>query len=303
MISFDSPIEDRYDIISQIGKGAFSIVHSGIHSETGEQVAIKSISKSLISKQGWINLSREVEIMLSLDHSNIVKLHEVLDSDTHVYLVMQYLDGGELFDQIVRRGHFGEKDARKIIRQVLGGISYLHSLGVAHRDLKPENLLCSLQDDRVVLGDFGLAKIFRRGDLLKTHCGTPNYAAPEIIRADKTYDKSVDLWSIGVIAYVLLCGFFPFHHPDYEILKKKIVTADYSFPDSHWSNITQEAKDFIRCLLMQDPSARLTAEQALLHPWLKEEPATTSHINLRESMGSFHASQRKLRMSDNMVIN
>jgi len=301
MISFDAPEFEKYEINNEIGRGAFSVVHSAINTDTQEKVAIKSISKKFVSKQGWINLSREVEIMLHVEHPNILRLKEIVDTATQFHLIVEYMDGGELFDQIVKRGSFGEKDASKIVKQLLCGISYLHSLGVAHRDLKPENLLCSINDERVVVADFGLAKVFGRGELLKTHCGTPNYAAPEIVRGDKTYDKSVDMWSVGVITYVLLAGFFPFHHNDKDSLKNKIMVADFTFPDPQWTNISDYAKDFIRSLLVLDPTKRFTAEQALNHTWI-EGADVENEVNLRSSMESFRISQKKIRESDLMVV-
>jgi len=292
-------VGDKYEVLNELGRGSFSVVYSALSIESGEQVAVKAIAKTHITKQGWINLSREVEIMLGLKHENVLRLRHIIDTESHVYLILDYLDGGELFDQVVKRGSFVEADASKIIRQILCGICYLHSQGVAHRDLKPENLLCSIKDERVVVADFGLAKVFGRGKLLKTHCGTPKYAAPEIIRGDDVYDKMVDMWSIGVITYVLLAGSFPFYHADPEILKRQIINAQFSFPDPQWSHISNSAKDFIEKLLVVDPSRRLSAELALDHPWMKENLSgpRMNNVDLLGGMESFQSNQRKLRNS------
>jgi len=253
-----------------------------------------------MSKKGWTNLSREIDIMLNVFHPNILRMREIVDKPNEVNLVLEYISGGELFDQIVSRGSFGEKDARKIVSQILNGIGYLHGLGVAHRDLKPENLLCSIEDERVVVSDFGLAKIFSRGELLKTHCGTPHYAAPEIVRGDLTYDMMCDMWSIGVITFVLLSGCFPFHSDDEEILKKLIVNANFTFPPEQWSNISDKAKNFIRSLLVVDASKRMTAADALRHPWIHDD-TVQNRFNLRSSMESFTSKKRTLKESSNAM--
>eukprot|EP01114_Cavostelium_apophysatum_P019706 TRINITY_DN6420_c0_g1_i1.p1 TRINITY_DN6420_c0_g1~~TRINITY_DN6420_c0_g1_i1.p1 ORF type:complete len:317 (-),score=37.23 TRINITY_DN6420_c0_g1_i1:62-1012(-) len=289
-----SALDHSYELISPIGKGAFSTVHSARQLSTGKQFAIKSIMKTFISKQGWINLSREIEILLNVNHPNVLRLYETIDTDTHIHMVLEYMDGGELFDQVIKRGSFNERDACKIIRQAISGIAYLHNLGVAHRDLKPENLLCSVSDERVVVADFGLAKIFGRGELLKTHCGTPVYAAPEIIRGDNFYNKAVDMWSIGVITYVLLAGYFPFYDKDPDLLGRKIMAAEYTFPEKSWSKISESAKEFIKSCLVVDPHQRLTAEEAIRHPWLLGETIGDSRYSLMSSLESFQ-SQRKVR--------
>jgi len=208
----------------------------------------------------------------------------------------------------VKRGKFVERDASSIVKQILNGLGYLHAMGVAHRDLKPENLLCAPPQEgesvgRTVLADFGLAKVFGRGELLRTHCGTPSYAAPEIVRGDKMYDKSVDMWSLGVITYVLLCGFFPFFDPEPEVMKKKILNAEFSFPADHWTGISVYAKDFIKSLLVLEPHKRVTAEQANRHPWIQGTITFPQEVNLKMSVETFQ-SKRKIRESnrDDMVI-
>jgi len=200
---------EKFSIGKELAKGSFSTVYEGFDIQNGNKIAIKAITKDCITKQGWINLNREIEILLHIKHPNILQLETFIDTPTHLYLILEFMEGGELFEQIVKRGSFGEKDASQLLLQVIRGIGYLHENGVVHRDLKPENILCSLDLSRIVVGDFGLAKVFGRGELLKSTCGTPAYAAPEIFRGE-AYDKSVDMWSIGVIAFVLLSGCFPF---------------------------------------------------------------------------------------------
>jgi len=276
----------------ELGRGSFSVVRQVTNKQTGEKFAMKSISKRLISKQGWVNLNREVEIMLHLNHLNILKMYDFIDTHSHVHIILEYMSGGELFEQITQRGSYGETDTSKITKQILSGILYLHETGVCHRDLKPENVLCDSNSDRVVVADFRLAKIFSRGELLKTHVGTPTYAAPEIVRGDLTYDKAVDMWSIGVIIYVLLAGFFPFYDDDQAVMKQKIIVADYSFPEDHWSNISEDAKNFIRQLLVLDPAKRLTAKEALQHPWI-EGKKISNKFNLRSSLDNYQSSTKR----------
>jgi len=178
----------------QIGRGAFSIVHECVHMETNQKFAIKSVDKKIITPIGWSHLRLEINILFELNHPNVLKMFEFFETESHVHLVLEYLDGGELFDRIVTQGRFEEKDASQIISQILEGVSYVHQNGIAHRDLKPENLLCSSDGKRIVIADFGLAKIFGRGQLLRTHCGTLSYAAPEVIQGDGVYSESVDMW-------------------------------------------------------------------------------------------------------------
>ena len=205
------------------------------------------------------------------------------------------VDGTELFQKIIERGSFSEMDAVKIIRQVVDGIAYVHEHGMAHRDLKPENLLCATGDDGEILikiADFGLSKAFSDGDPLKTACGTPDYAAPEVLTFDQTgYSDAVDLWSIGVITYVLLCGYPPFYADTVPELFEAIKRGTFSFPSAEWSTISANAKDFISKLIVVDPKARLTAQQARAHPWLADDSAATGAINF--SRFQQYATQRQ----------
>jgi len=267
-------VEELYKVGEEIGRGAFSVVKKGTHKKTSEDVAIKFIEKKFVDKQDLMLLAREIDIMKKVDHANVLKLKEVFETDDTIALVMELVTGGELFYKIVEKGNYSEKDAANIVAQMINGVDYLHDQGIAHRDLKPENLLCSGEDDpeyrpfRVVIADFGLSKIFDSGEALETSCGTPDYVAPEVITAEGSYDKSVDMWSCGVITYVLLCGFSPFLSSTQTGLFEKIIKVEYDFPDPEWTNISAEAKDFIRHLLVKDPNERWTAKQCKQHPWL-----------------------------------
>jgi calcium/calmodulin-dependent protein kinase I len=278
-------VETFYEVEDEIGRGAFSIVKSAKNKKTGKLWAIKFIEKKLVDKQDLGLLRREIDIMKKLDHPNVLKLQEVFENDEQIALVMELVTGGELFYKIVDKGNYSENDAANIVTQICKGVAYLHSEGIAHRDLKPENLLCSGEEDpaykpfRVVIADFGLSKTFNSGEKLETSCGTPDYVAPEVITADGGYDKSVDMWSVGVITYVLLCGFSPFLSSTQTGLFEKIIKVEYDFPDPEWTHISQQAKDFIQHLLLKDPEKRFTAQQCLDHPWLNGNAGTESLAN------------------------
>jgi len=264
-------VEAKYEIGKELGRGGFSIVKEGTDRVTGEKVAIKFIEKKFVDQEELKLLGREIDIMKKVQHKNVLKLVEIYETDNHLSLVMELVNGGELFYKIVDKGNYSEGEARDIIRQLVEGVDYLHGKGIAHRDLKPENLLCSENEEGVVIkiADFGLSKAFSNGSVLETSCGTPDYAAPEVLRMDGAYDKSVDLWSMGVITYVVLCGFPPFYGKTQAHLFEKILNADYDFPDPEWTNISDEAKDFVRHLLVLDIDKRYTTKQCLEHPWLK----------------------------------
>lgn len=273
-------VEDNYDVSEEIGRGAFSVVKKAKHKKSGVEYAIKFIEKKYVDKNDLMLLGREIDIMKKVDHANVLKLQEVYETDDIIALVMELVNGGELFYKIVEKGNYSEKDAAKIVRQMVLGVDYLHGQGIAHRDLKPENLLCAsdtreeYKPFRVVIADFGLSKTFDGGQSLETSCGTPDYVAPEVITAEGSYDKSVDMWSCGVITYVLLCGFSPFLSSNQTGLFEKIMKAEYDFPDPEWTHISENAKDFIRKLLVKDRKVRYTAEQCMEHPWLNGDSGT-----------------------------
>jgi len=193
---------------------------------------------------------------------------EVIDTTDTLYLVLEFAAGGELFDAIVNRGSYSEEDAANIIKQILEAIKYIHEHGIAHRDLKPENLLLAEgKKDYIKIADFGLSKSFNE-EQLQTSCGTPDYVAPEVLLGEP-YDMAVDIWSIGVITYVLLCGFPPFYGEVQKDLFENIMSGNYDFPDPEWSRVSKEGKDFIKKILVVDPSKRYNAEQCLNDAWIK----------------------------------
>ncbi|NXU45822.1 KCC1G kinase, partial [Drymodes brunneopygia] len=263
-----SNIRKTFIFMEALGSGAFSEVFLVKQKSTGKLFALKCIKKSPLNRDS--SLENEIAVLKKIKHENIVTLEDIYESTTHFYLVMQLVSGGELFDRILERGVYTEKDASLVIHQVLTAVKYLHENGIVHRDLKPENLLYLTpeEDSKIMITDFGLSKMEQNG-IMSTACGTPGYVAPEVL-AQKPYSKAVDCWSIGVITYILLCGYPPFYEETESKLFEKIKEGYYEFESPFWDDIS---KDFIRHLLEKNPSARFTCEEALRHPWINGNTA------------------------------
>jgi calcium/calmodulin-dependent protein kinase I len=253
-------------VCALVSRGAFSEVVLAKEKATGKQFAVKCIEKKAL-KGKEDSLHNEIAVLKKVKHPNIVQLLDLCDNKTHLYLVMELVTGGELFDRIVAKGNYSEKDASILTKQILEAVHYLHQMGIVHRDLKPENLLYYSEDEdsKIMISDFGLSKM--DVDQMATACGTPGYVAPEVL-LQKPYGKEVDMWSIGVIAYILLCGYPPFYHESDQELFAQIMKGEYEFDSPYWDNISDSAKDFIRHLMEMDVKRRFTCEQALEHPWL-----------------------------------
>ncbi|NWH86115.1 KCC1G kinase, partial [Aegithalos caudatus] len=266
-----SNIRKTFIFMEALGSGAFSEVFLVKQKSTGKLFALKCIKKSPLNRDS--SLENEIAVLKKIKHENIVTLEDIYESTTHFYLVMQLVSGGELFDRILERGVYTEKDASLVIHQVLTAVKYLHENGIVHRDLKPENLLYLTPEEnsKIMITDFGLSKMEQNG-IMSTACGTPGYVAPEVL-AQKPYSKAVDCWSIGVITYILLCGYPPFYEETESKLFEKIKEGYYEFESPFWDEISESAKDFIRHLLEKNPSARFTCEEALRHPWINGNTA------------------------------
>ncbi|XP_014022227.1 calcium/calmodulin-dependent protein kinase type 1 isoform X1 [Salmo salar] len=274
-----SDVKENFDFKEILGTGAFSEVVLAEEKRTQKLVAIKCIpKKALEGKEN--SIENEIAVLHKLKHANIVSLEDIFESKSHLYLVMQLVSGGELFDRIVEKGFYTEKDASKLIQQILDAVKYLHDMGIVHRDLKPENLLYySMEEDsKIMISDFGLSKIEGSGSVMSTACGTPGYVAPEVL-AQKPYSKAVDCWSIGVIAYILLCGYPPFYDENDAKLFEQILKAEYEFDSPYWDDISDSAKDFIVHLMEKDPRIRYTCDQALQHPWIAGDTALDKNIH------------------------
>ncbi len=262
-------IHDFYQVEKELGKGTFAVVNLARRVEDGEEVAIKVIDKRKCKDTAA--LRNEVSCLKTCEHPNIIRLFELFESKSKVYLVMEVVHGGELFDRIVQLGKYTEKDARGLFQNLVGAIGYLHERSIVHRDLKPENLLVSETTNvDVKLADFGLSVVVKDGEQLDSCAGTPGYVAPEVL-AHVGYGTPVDCWALGVILYILLAGFPPFHDADMSSLFKKIMKGQYTMPSPYWDSVSEDGKDLIRKILVVDPKQRLTAEQIMEHPWMKAD--------------------------------
>ncbi|KAM5158196.1 serine/threonine-protein kinase H2 [Mantella aurantiaca] len=283
---FDQRVTARYDIKALIGRGSFSRVVRVEHRATRQPFAIKMIETR--AKEGKEVCEVELNILRRVSHHNIIQLIEVFEAHDRVYMVMELATGGELFDRIIAKGSFTERDATKVLQMVLDGINYLHGLGITHRDLKPENLLYYHPgaDSKILVTDFGLANAGngKCGDWsMRTICGTPEYIAPEIILR-KPYSNAVDMWALGVITYILLSGSMPFEDESRTRLYRLIIKGKYSYLGDPWPSVSNLAKDFIDRLLNVDSNDRLTARDAMQHPWIKTMAASSSMKNLHRSI-------------------
>eukprot|EP00754_Rhynchopus_humris_P025434 Rhum_TRINITY_DN14945_c6_g1::Rhum_TRINITY_DN14945_c6_g1_i1::g.130917::m.130917/K08794/CAMK1; calcium/calmodulin-dependent protein kinase I len=299
----DAKVEDHYSMGEVLGKGSFAKVKMGMHYKSSKKVAIKIIEKNNIEVK-IESLKTEVKILMNVKHPNIVSLLDVFEDDDKLYLIMELMTGGELFDKICNDypNGYSEKQAADLTRQIIEAVKYLHGKGIIHRDLKPENLLFSHPDDdsaQIKISDFGLAKIWSGDTLARTACGSPNYVAPEILLNEmRGYTFAVDMWSVGVIVYVLLCGFCPFFDENTPALFRAITAGKYSFPDPYWKSISDEAKDFIRRLLVVNPEQRMTPEQALQHPWISDNKSTEPISDITKNMKTFKASRSQASLCE-----
>jgi calcium/calmodulin-dependent protein kinase I len=257
-----------------IGQGSFAVVKLCKNRKTGEEVAIKIIDKK--NARAVEDLQTEAEVMAKIQHPNVIRVYQIFENATKCYMVQEYVSGGELFDRIIDKDHFSEVEAVGVLQQILAAMQYLHSCGIVHRDIKPENLLYKTKsaDSPIMLADFGLAKVLANGQEMHTMCGTPGYVAPEILGGKAGYTSAVDIWSIGVVAYILLCGFPPFYDESTPALVQQILAGKYDFPSPFWDQVSENAKSFVRFLLNTDPASRPTAEQALAHPWITSEASS-----------------------------
>lgn len=269
-----------------------------------DDVAVKTIDKTAQPEDELPLLQEEVRIMEKLHHPNCVKLYQFFESESHLHMVLDLCSGGELFERIIEKEKYSEKEAAHVVVQVAKAIQYMHENGVVHRDLKPENLLYATEaDDSIIkVTDFGLAKYtMGKGDYaeqMQTACGTPGYVAPEIIKTgsqdQEAYGKEVDIWSLGVILYILLCGYPPFYHENNSQLFDLIRNAEFDFPDDPWAQISNEAKDLVRKLLVVEPKDRLPVKEVLEHPWVKET-AKTHEENIHGVQDGLKKLQAKAR--------
>ncbi|KAM8939034.1 calcium/calmodulin-dependent protein kinase type II subunit delta isoform 1-T1 [Pelodytes ibericus] len=290
---------DEYQLFEELGKGAFSVVRRCMKIPSGQEYAAKIINTKKLSARDHQKLEREARICRLLKHSNIVRLHDSISEEGFHYLVFDLVTGGELFEDIVAREYYSEADASHCIQQILESVNHCHLNGIVHRDLKPENLLLASKSKgaAVKLADFGLA-IEVQGDQQAWFgfAGTPGYLSPEVLRKDP-YGKPVDMWACGVILYILLVGYPPFWDEDQHRLYQQIKAGAYDFPSPEWDTVTPEAKDLINKMLTINPAKRITAAEALKHPWICQRSTVASMMHRQETVDclkKFNA-RRKLK--------
>jgi len=296
----DVKIESVYQFKKDLGSGAFSIVKEAENRKTGERFAVKIIDKIAVGKEKKEMLDREIDILSRIQHPGIVSVLEIYETEKNLYLVMELATGGELFDSIVKRGKYSEKDAARITREIVEAVHYLHSKGIVHRDLKPENLLLSDESENahIKIADFGLSKMMDAQAVLQTACGTPGYVAPEVLMGEG-YHQEVDIWSIGVVMFILLCGYPPFYAETNTKLFDKIMNGKYTFASPYWDRISESAKDLIRHLLIVEPKKRYSSEEILQHPWIKQNTSTEDLTHVLPTLKKTSESSKTNLMANN----
>ncbi|XP_070572935.1 serine/threonine-protein kinase Chk2-like [Ptychodera flava] len=272
----------KYKLSKVLGRGACGEVKLAFEKGTCKKLAVKIIQKKTFSIGGHVkkdltaSVKEEVKILKAIHHPCIIAIEDVYETDDMLYIILELVEGGELFDRVVSIGKFKEDDAKCIFYQMLIATKYLHDRGITHRDLKPENVLLTTEsnDTLVKITDFGLSKFVGENSLMKTLCGTPTYLAPEVLTTAGMggYGKAVDCWSLGVILFVILAGYPPFSEEVKEMkLHDQIVRGYYSFPPRYWQGVNTDAIDLIKKLMTVDPKKRFTTMQALSHPWMKDD--------------------------------
>ena len=294
-----------YKLGHTLGKGSFARVRSAIHRQDGSHWAVKCIDKSSLAlddEDYEDALKVEVDILQMVNHVNIVRLKEVFDDDKMFYMVMEEMSGGALFDRIIEKEKYTEGEARDVVYTLTVALKYCHGMGIVHRDLKPENLLYESRapDALLKIADFGLAKLLKEKCTTQTSCGTPEYVAPEILE-EKVYDKAVDIWSLGVITYILLCGFPPFYDENISALYASIKSGSFNYPSPYWDCVSEQARELVSKMLVVDPTKRFTASDVLAHPWIKKCSAATVELPLVNGEMRQYNIRRRFRASVNVI--
>jgi len=292
--------KDKYSVGKTLGEGAFSVVKEVTNRESRKAFAVKVVTKAKLTREDEIALQDEIAILKNCNHPNIICLYDSFDESQYYYLVTELMLGGELFDRIVTKTFYNEKEARDVCKILFGALAYCHQRDVAHRDLKPENLLLVSRDDdkNIKIADFGFAKKVSSEKCLLTQCGTPGYVAPEILHG-VPYGTKADMWSLGVITYILLGGYPPFIEQNQRELFKKIKRGQYEFHVEYWGSISKEAKDLIAAMLNTEPDRRISANDALRNPWITGRDEDLESQDLAVNLGAFkkYNAKRKVRQA------
>jgi len=299
-------ISKMYDIDKkELGSGSFAVVKKCTKKSDGSVYAVKIIDKSKVEVLS--DLQREVGVMSEIIHPNIVRLYAVYNDAKRMHLVLELLEGGELLDRIIKQRTYTEKSAAITVVAVCDGLAYMHERNIVHRDLKPENLVYSTSaaNSDIKITDFGFARTANGGEIMSTACGTPGYVAPEVLSYEGYSSGAVDMWSMGVLLYVLLCGFPPFHHDELPKLYRQIMKARYDFPSPFWDKVSPEAKDCVRAMLTLDSSKRIKADEVKSHKWVKTVTGAADDavkpLVISESLNKYQSeriSQRNLHTED-----
>lgn len=301
-----SVLQDKYILTNKkLGSGHFAEVLEGKVKNRDERVAIKCVDKKKLSRSDLKAVFREAKLLQKIKHKHVIRLYDFYDESLNFFIVTELLEGGELFDRIVTKEQYNEKDAATVVEIIATALAYCHDHGVVHRDIKPENLLLVSKNDdtSLKLADFGFAaEVKEENSGLKTPCGTPGYCAPEIITGKK-YDKAVDLWSLGVVTFILLGGYPPFYDRDQKRLLQKIAAGKYEFDPMMWNDISKDAKNLIRGLLQVNPKKRLTTTRVLKHPWIAKSQMGSSYKQLSTAQKGLkeYQVQRKLKLAVNTL--
>eukprot|EP00826_Nyctotherus_ovalis_P052798 TRINITY_DN6763_c0_g1_i6.p1 TRINITY_DN6763_c0_g1~~TRINITY_DN6763_c0_g1_i6.p1 ORF type:complete len:573 (+),score=137.58 TRINITY_DN6763_c0_g1_i6:94-1719(+) len=270
-------ISSSYQFKKQLGQGSYGSVYEAVHKKTRERRAIKLINRSLIGRSKEGELLSEIKVLKEMDHPNIMKIYEFASDKNSYYIVQEYISGGELFDEIVKRRYFNEQDAAYVVRQLLSAVTYCHSKGVVHRDLKPENILIdSILGNgqiRIKVIDFGTALFLSPNENISETLGTPYYIAPEVINGE--YNEKCDVWSIGVIMFILLSGSPPFNGENDDEILESVKKGNYLLQGKAWESISRNAKDLLRKMLTYDPKKRISAADAYQHEWFEGKEKNT----------------------------
>lgn len=277
-----------YELGTRLGQGSYAVVHDAkkINPPCSKPYAVKILARARLNKVDLRHFQDEIQILLELRHEHILQIHELFKAPHYFFVVMEKLQGGELFERLCEKEFYSEKDARDVCRTVFEAVSYCHDHQVAHRDLKPENLLLMSRDSndaRVKICDFGFAARVPRPNCLSTVLGSPPFMAPEIINY-QPYDQRVDNWSLGVIVYNILGGYNPFYMETTHLTYQQIRQANYQFDPEYWKGISPDAKKLIRGLLTIDVKKRISVQEALLHPWMtgRGDDLMQQSVNLKQ---------------------
>ena len=254
----------HYKIIRKLGEGMFSTVKLATHSLTGEKVAIKILEKTRISKaEDKERINREISILKKLSHFNISKLYQVVETKLNIYLIQEYIEGKDFMEYLKKKGKLKEIEACKFYHQLISGLQYIHQCGIAHRDFKPENILLTNNNTILKIIDFGLSNSYKKNQLLSTACGSPCYVPPEMVKEESYEGTLCDIWSSGIILYLMLCGKLPFYHEENDIMYEQILSGKFELP----SYLSNNAKDILTKILEVEPRKRIKFEEIKSHPW------------------------------------